>query len=353
MRKDQSEREANPTIMEGRILIKRLLAEVMSSCGIMSVIERLYCFRKAFLLMYHRVIDPDNPQPFICQSGMFVTKDTFNNQVRFLKDHFDLVFLDDLIKKRVKGKDISKCCSITFDDGWRDNYTVAFPILEKYSAPATIFLATGFVGSDRIFWPDELSFYLENIPVSKLLSEPTTEATKGFVNKISKRIEKGPEYIKEYAIEALKLDSIAEREDILKYLRSMTGDKRIPAQIMNWNEARKMIESGLVRFGAHTVNHVLLHQVSTDILGKEINASRDDIQTHLGCKINLFAYPNGNFDNDTEKFLLDNGFIGAVTTQRGCFDQNTSLMRIPRIGMHEDMSSTLPMFRNRIFLGKL
>jgi peptidoglycan/xylan/chitin deacetylase (PgdA/CDA1 family) len=339
--------------MDGRILIKRFLAEVMSSGGIMSLIERLYCFRKAFLLMYHRVIDPDSPQPIICQSGMFVTKDTFNNQVRFLKDHFDLVFLDDLIEKRIKGKDISKCCSITFDDGWRDNYTVAFPILEKYRAPATIFLATGFVGSDLIFWPDELSFYLDKITVSKLLSVTTTGATKPFVDKISKRIGKGTEYIKEYAIETLKLASTIEREEILTHLRSMTGDKRIPAQIMSWDEARRMIDSGLVRFGAHTVNHVILDQVPIGILHNEINASRDEIQTHLRCKVNLFAYPNGNFDNNSEKFLLDNGFIGAVTTQRGCFDQNTALMRIPRIGMHEDISATLPMFRNRILHGKL
>jgi peptidoglycan/xylan/chitin deacetylase (PgdA/CDA1 family) len=284
---------------------------------------------------------------------MYVTKDTFQNHVRFLKDHFDLVFLDDLIEKRVKGKDISKCCAITFDDGWRDNYTVAFPILEKYCAPATVFLATGFVGTERIFWPDELSFYLENIPANKLSSEIKSEVFKGFVDKILKLINKGPEYIKEGAIETLKLASAAEREEILKHLRSMIGDKRIPAQIMSWDEARIMIKSGLVRFGAHTVNHVLLDHLQIDLLRNEINESRDEIQTKLRCNVKLFAYPNGNFDNNTEKFLEDNGFIGAVTTQRGCFDLNTSLMRIPRIGMHEDISTTIPMFRNRILLGKI
>jgi peptidoglycan/xylan/chitin deacetylase (PgdA/CDA1 family) len=339
--------------MEVKILIKRVLAEAMSSSGTMSLIERIHCFRKAFVLMYHRVIDPDSPQAFISQSGMFVTKDTFKNQVRFLKDHFDLVFLDDLIEKRENGKDISKCCVITFDDGWRDNYTVAFPILEKYCAPATVFLATGFVGTERVFWPDELSFYLENIPVSKLSSETKTEVFKGFVDKISKLINKGPEYVKEEAIETLKLASAAEREEILKHLRSMIGDKRIPAQIMSWDEARKMVESGLIRFGAHTVNHVLLDHLPIDLLRNEINASRDDIQTKLGCKVNLFAYPNGNFDNNTEKFIVDNGFIGAVTTRRGCFDLKTSLMRIPRIGVHEDISATIPMLRNRILLGKM
>ena len=116
----------------------------MSSSGIMSLIERLYFFRKAFVLMYHRVIDPDSPQPFICQSGMFVTKDTFQNQVRFLKNHFDLVFLDDLIEKRVKGEDIRKCCAITFDDGWRDNYSVAFPILEKFLCTRHYFFGNRF-----------------------------------------------------------------------------------------------------------------------------------------------------------------------------------------------------------------
>lgn len=339
--------------MEGKIILKRFLSEVMSSTGVLALIERLPCFRKAFLLMYHRVIDSDSPQPFTCQSGMFVTRETFKTQIGFLKNHFDLVFLDDLIEKRIKGQDISRCCAITFDDGWRDNYTVAFPILEKYRAPATIFLTTGFVGTERVFWPDELSFYLEHISFSKLLSETKSEVIKSFVYKIVKHIKKRREFISEEAIETLKVVSTTEREEILNCFRSVIGDKRIPAQIMNWDEARKMHASGFIRFGAHTVNHVILDQVPLGLVSDEITGSRDDIQTKLGCKVKLFAYPNGNFNHNIEKLLFDNGFIGAVTTQKGCYDINTFPMRIPRIGIHEDISSTLPMFRNRVLGGKI
>ena len=65
--------------------------------------------------------------------------------IRYLRAHYDVVPLEDLIST---GSD--NACAITFDDGWRDNYVTAFPILRAHGVPATIFLATNLVGTDRL-----------------------------------------------------------------------------------------------------------------------------------------------------------------------------------------------------------
>ena len=88
---------------------------------------------------------------------MYVTTDTFDRQIQFLKKKFEVVHLEELLSNVLSGRQIGRHCAITFDDGWLDNYTQAFPILTKYQIPATIFLSTGLIGTNRLFWPEEFS----------------------------------------------------------------------------------------------------------------------------------------------------------------------------------------------------
>jgi hypothetical protein len=70
----------------------------------------------------------------------------------------------------------------------------------------------------------------------------------------------------------------------------------------------------------------------------------------VGGKIKTFAYPNGNYNENVMKVLRDCNFECAVTTRKGFLGPETPLMEIPRIGIHEDISNTVPMFRGRILL---
>ena len=98
--------------------------------------------KSASVLMYHSV----------SENGLFfsVSPHAFEKQLAYLKrEKYSVIKLSELIARIKKHKDISRCVVITFDDGYRDNYTDAFPLLQRYSFPATIFLATHFVESDR------------------------------------------------------------------------------------------------------------------------------------------------------------------------------------------------------------
>ena len=103
--------------------------------------------------MYHRVLADESVPPGI-DPGMYVTRTTFERHLEYLAAHHDVVTLDDLREWLLARRQFSRIpCVVTFDDGWRDNYEVAFPLLQQYGLPATIFLIT-----DKIASPEMVSW---------------------------------------------------------------------------------------------------------------------------------------------------------------------------------------------------
>ncbi len=103
------------------------------------------------VLMYHRVEKVDSNPWGIC-----VSPQNFAKQIRFLKEKFNVISIDELVAAIVSGKFSHNSVCITFDDGYADNYIHAKPILEKYNCAATFFIATAFINKTKSFWWDEL-----------------------------------------------------------------------------------------------------------------------------------------------------------------------------------------------------
>lgn len=95
--------------------------------------------RYASILMYHSI--GTNTAFFS------VTNDMFDRQMKYLaSSNFNILKLSELVRRMQSGESIAGCVCVTFDDGYKDNYTNAFSILKKYNIPATIFLTTGHIG---------------------------------------------------------------------------------------------------------------------------------------------------------------------------------------------------------------
>lgn len=334
------------------LLIKQILSELLSFFGIFFLLESRYFSDKAVILTYHRIIADPYSQPYFIQHGMYVTPATFEKHILFIKKKYKVIFLDDLVDKIKKGDDIGRYCAITFDDGWLDNFKEAYPILTKYRVPATIFLATGFIGTNRLFWPEQFCYLLEHFMTSKLVLSEAPPSFYRLTEEMNSFSTSDRAVYFEKAIEVLKSYLPDEREEILHYLRQKCTLNFIPRQIVNWEETREMYKSGLIRFGAHTDNHVILDQVPCQIVDDEISKSREEIEKRLGEKIRTFAYPNGNHNEEIRAILITNGFDAAVTTCKDFVDYKTTIMQLPRIAIHEDVSNTIPMFRSRILFKK-
>jgi peptidoglycan/xylan/chitin deacetylase (PgdA/CDA1 family) len=334
--------------MKPVILVKELISTFLSSLGLQALLERIRLKDKAVVLMYHRVLNETSKLNGSLQPGMFVKSAIFDRQLSFLRKNFEVLLLDEIAKRLSDGKDIGRCCAVTFDDGWKDNYTVAFPILKKHAFPATIFLATGFIGVKRNFWPDELKCYLNEMALSPERLHYPKIAQDYFPIRGNKTHPISKESFHELCIEKLKKVAPEERNAILETLRELSAVTPPAAETISWDQARLMLESGIVRFGAHTVNHEILDQVSEERVIHEIRESKNHIEKELAYRVNSFSYPNGNFTAIVKKTLQDCGIGIGVTTQKGFFERTTDLLEIPRIGIHQDISRILPMFRSRI-----
>ena len=326
--------------MTFKIAIKNIFATFSYQVGFFYLFSLYGQRENAFVLTYHRVLPLRSDMDLIIQQGMYVSTETFRCHMVFLKENFNVLPLAELVERIESGKSVTGCCAITFDDGWLDNYTNAFPVLKKVQIPTTIFLATNFIGTDRMFWPEELSFYLRQPEVIALAKQNPLLHKFANYNATEKYLDN--------AIQVMKTYSPVEREAILSCLRSVSTTPPHGRMLMNWEEAKEMQASGLISFDAHTANHTILDQVPLDVAEDEILNSRTEIEQRLGRPPTFFAYPNGNYSDDLQALLKQKGFRGAFTTRKGWFDNNVGLFEIPRIGMHEDVSSTIPLFYARI-----
>lgn len=126
--------------------LRSAYAQVLHGIGVVNRARRALRDR-SLVLMYHRVLADEEVSPDI-KPGMYVTRETFERHLAYLAAHHDVVGLDDLHEWMHGRRQYRRIpCVITFDDGWLDNYTKAFPLLKKYRLPATIFLITDQIGT--------------------------------------------------------------------------------------------------------------------------------------------------------------------------------------------------------------
>jgi len=326
-----------------KMTIKNQVAQLCHALGVFKMLRSIHQ-NEAFVLAYHRVLPCVEDGNGYVQPGMYVRSDTFRLQMSFLKENFDVLPLTELVDRISNGMEVAKCCSITFDDGWVDNYHHAFPILLDLDLPATVFLATGFIETDRLFWPEEVSHYLASVPVEELMEQ--IPLLKDLLDCLVP-VATGPLSF-DGAIEELKTWAPERRNLLLSSLRSSYPSASASRLLMNWDEIREMRDSGLVSIGAHTKNHVILDQLPLNEAEMEICQSRDEIHAQLGFKPDLFAYPNGNVTTELHEVLNRYGFRGGLTTRKGWFRKVENRFDLPRFCMHEDVSRSLPLFQARL-----
>lgn len=332
-------------------LLKSTIAFSFYYTGLLDGYGRFLLRNKAMILMYHRILPPDDMQMPPVQPGMYVSVDTFRRQIHFLKSRFKLISLWELVRRLAEGRGVSRCCVLTFDDGWRDNFQYAYPVLQKYSVPATIFLTAGYIGTKRLFWPEDVSLCLVKLHNGEAelgdLPDVIQENLEGNGLCLKSSLEESIDHF----VKLLKKKSPEQRIDFISQLKEVCGVKKHAKRLlMNWEEVREIGESGLIEFGSHTMNHVLLDQLSLVHAEREIRSSMEILEEKIGGKCIFFAYPNGNYNDSIISLLGNAGLVAALTTKRGYVSSDSTLLELPRISLHEDVSCNVPLFMWRLII---
>jgi peptidoglycan/xylan/chitin deacetylase (PgdA/CDA1 family) len=297
------------------------------------------------VMMYHRVLPAGHPERLTEQPGMYVSPETLALHLQLIRAHFEVVQLDDWLRLESDGRALpALACAITFDDGWRDNYDHAFPVLRAAGVPSTIYLVSDLVGTSYSFWPNALARLLADASPSVLARLP--EWLRQVLPANGSRALDGVEIDRVICI-CKDTRSDAEMLAMLREFEvpSSTGGSR---DLMSWEEIADMQRSGLVRFGSHTRRHTRLSRVATrSELEDEIIGSRRRIEEQIGVQPQTFCYPNG--DTSPEAIAcVRSAYLGAVTTAPGWNSRGADRAALRRLGVHDDVSATRASFLSRI-----
>lgn len=270
---------------------------------------------------YHRV--NDNRNPFFPA----LPTQVFERQMQYIARRYVVLPVEDLVERMAHGSVPRNAVAITFDDGYRDNLTHAAPILARCHLPATVFLATGFIGTGEVPWYDRLATALEvstrshvALPSGEDLSLETEAARVAALGRIQAYLKSRPET--EFRAE---LEACLER---------LGGADRPSAKnaMLSWDDVHALRGLGF-RIGAHTVSHPILSRLSLERARAEIIDSQRAIRTACGVTARAFAYPNGGAADYTPavvELVREAGFTCAVTTRFGVNTARTSPWELRR-----------------------
>lgn len=264
--------------------------------------------------MFHRVLDDGDRQQTCSLDGMVIRKQTF----RELCAHVAICYEPVDVRTAEPGVQRSKLpVMFTFDDGWVDTCSVAFPIAREHQIPFVVFVCPGLLDEKAPFWPERFVALMR-------------EAGSSLGSDEAERL-----------IERLKRALPEQREQYLANLRekargssgrveSMSGDRTL-----SWAAIREMAERG-VCIGSHTQTHQILTMISPDSARRELRDSKASIESMLSECCDTFAYPNGNWSPETRNLVAEAGYQVAVTTMSGAWTKDCDPLAIPRVNIFED-----------------
>jgi peptidoglycan/xylan/chitin deacetylase (PgdA/CDA1 family) len=288
---------------------------------------------RLLIVCYHGLRRDDAPR----RHWLLLPESAFARQIAFLAEHYDCLPIDVAVERLYQGALTRPTACVTFDDGYESNLTLGLPILARHRVPATLYLATGLIGTDARVWPIRIEHAFvraaqERVDLSRLgmgtvsLGSPAERQTLG-----------------EAVAEVLKLMPIDERRPVQDWLLAeLDGPELAECDAgafasLTWAGVAELAASGLFTFGGHTVHHEIVSRLGDRELEAELAGSIDAVRQAVpGHTSRTFAYPNGRPEDVGSRpghVLEGLGCLGAVTTTEGLNTPQTAPMHLRRLVM--------------------
>lgn len=299
----------------------------------------------AMVLMYHRIADLTyDPWQIAVSPG------NFEQQLQILKKNYNLISVEQLLQQLVKKSIAPKSVCITFDDGYRDNYLAAKPLLEKYDCPAAFFIATHYINRQKNFWWDELEriilgskklpptisitfdellfeFELEN---NGVLTDKESEKLKTWVPTDKFPTQRCELYLALY--QRLKRLPYNEQQSAVEKIKlwgnfSKVMDENLP---MTGYQLKELANHPLFDVGLHTATHPFLSARSREIQLKEITDCENYLQDNCKKVTRMLAYPHGDYNSTTLSVVREKTLTAAFTTLKQPITKHSNLYNLGR-----------------------
>ena len=282
---------------------------------------------KFVILTYHRVGSGGVPLYSALEPK------TFEDQMHFLRQRYRIVSLDTLTEELSNPGPAEQSVAITFDDGYRDVYAHAFPVLRKYELPATIYLTADAIDSNTVAWYDKVFLALSVAPS----------------NKLDLMLDRPRRFLLPNADARLRA-----AEEIISYLRTLPNEVRkqfcfelerlvplpeegVSNRMLTWEQIHEMQRGG-VSFGSHTLTHPAVSRLDPVALQEELRDSKSLLEERLDVPVEDFAYPFGKPADygRTSGVLARYGYRTASTTNWGINTPGVNPYELRRVSIGEE-----------------
>lgn len=299
------------------------------------------------ILRYHSV----STRTTYCSPSIAVTPEAFRDQMAYLAAHYRVMRLDEIVRHLEDGRPFpAKATTITFDDGYLDNYDVALPILAAHGLTATFYVATSAILGRESFWIGWLYDAISRSSRLDRLAEAFPATAQVRTTGHTARCDAV------FDIVASEVDrsDLTGRKALLKQLSTILDD-RPPAEapsdfMMRSRHVQEMARAGMT-IASHTSSHPILASLPEHEALSELADSKRQLEEVLQAPVDHIAYPNGpgvpiNFNQDTCRLTRQAGYRSASTSVRGPVTLDADLFALPRQGINDRLD--LPAFAFKV-----
>lgn len=257
----------------------------------------------------------------------------FERCVKFIANKYEVVRIEDFVENPIANH--QKLASIVFDDGYRDNWEYAAPILDKYGVKASFYVVTDCIDKNEPTWTHVLEYYLQNSQKLKLqlsFDFLADELQNTHFQNIAERVSWAQGFLPK-----LKLLTHEQRTQVIDAIKNQCDGVVLPAFMMNWNEVRDLKNVGHY-IGSHTVTHSMLGTMAKDEDQLfELKQSAARIEEELGYFPKTISYPVGSYNKRTADLAKEVGYQLGLAVKQDRYNPNTdSVFEIPRINLSNE-----------------
>lgn len=273
------------------------------------------------IFIFHRVLPKADPLLPYEPSA-----EHFDWMARFISKTYNVLPLTEAVRRQRTGKLPAAAAAITFDDGYADNLEVAWPILERYRLPATFFIATAFLDGGRM-WNDQVIEAFRRTPDGEF---DLREFDLGvhYLSDIDSRI-----LCYANVLNKLKYFEHGCRSSIANEI-ALRGKVSSQCNLMMTRDQLRILHDAGAEIGAHTHTHPILELLNDEQALGEIDAGKIELESILGDRVSVFAYPNGIPGRDCTvrhaRIVERLGFSAAVTTEPKFACRHSDPLLLPR-----------------------
>jgi peptidoglycan/xylan/chitin deacetylase (PgdA/CDA1 family) len=307
----------------------KVFSAILERTGMAGVFRRAIAGHSGLILAFHRIL-PAEEQSLCYNPHLVLSEPAFDSLLQLLKRDYQVVPLEDLLADP-SGNGGHPKVAITFDDGWEDNYRIAFPHLLAHDMPATIFACTGLLDTLQLLPEERFARLWSQCSARSTLEELVVDLNHWGMGKSRHRHLRSRQ---EYWSQELKRMPLSARLLLLDHLEQRYQMPAVQSRrFLTWEQVRIMTRTGLIRMGAHTSRHATLSSENDRDMRQELEDCRTALWQHTGAVSEILAYPNGMYNRRVQDLVRSMGFKAALATFPGFFTRRSNPLAIPRIAV--------------------